>query len=869
MKSVPELRNHTHLPAGAFGRLDRPVARRRAQRPSEPEPEWRDLVYELAPLAYLNFDTQGRILDFNVAASRLLGASLKRDLHRPLADFFSPRHHRRFLNHIRQSQTSRVPVVTRLRLRERSDSAGATEVEVSTRPVSEALCYRTQLVPIAGSGSFAAWPADDAKFRALVENSNEVICIGSPDGTIFYTTPSVQRVLGYAPASWFGRNAFEIMRRDEAEAAREAVRKLAGSPTGSVIRLVTQVRHGDGAWRWVEAILTNLIGQPAVGGIVCNYRDITDSHGAQEALRSSEQRYRLLAESLPQMISVRDAEGHIEYCNSLWCEYRGLTGASSAAYDWKEGIPPEDIATLDPPPWEEGKPPWDTECRIRRASDGALRWHSYRVIPLPGEVSSPPRWLAIATDIHERKQAEQERERLLSQLERERSELAVQYAVVRVLSESSSLGGAAPNLLAALCYQLGWQAGAFWKTEKIGKPGTNGAAERSGRALSLVHIRQQPGLAPTGVLRRSRPSPLRKGESLAGRVWAKKQPLSFLRISPHRGAAHHRAAARLGLRSAFAFPILLSDEVQGVVELFTRESFRPGKRLLDIIVASVSIQIGLFIQRTNALDLLRQSEEALIQVNNALEHRVGARTAELHEANRELSAEIIERTRLEREIIRISEREQRRIGQDLHDGLCQELAAIAFMTRALANRLSKSDAHGTGDPRDKTTPPDETGRINDVARLLNDSVSRARDIARGLHPVEMDADGLMVALNDLARHTGQAIACSFQCDEPILMPESDVALNLYRIAQEAVNNAIKYSRAEHIIISLDRDGPALRLCISDDGRGIPARPARQGGKRGGMGLHIMRYRARTMGATLRIDERQPRGTKIICLLPRK
>ena len=136
MKSVPELRNHTHLPAGAFGRLDRPVARRRAQRPSEPEPEWRDLVYELAPLAYLNFDTQGRILDFNVAASRLLGASLKRDLHRPLADFFSPRHHRRFLNHIRQSQTSRVPVVTRLRLRERSDSAGATEVEVSTRPVS-------------------------------------------------------------------------------------------------------------------------------------------------------------------------------------------------------------------------------------------------------------------------------------------------------------------------------------------------------------------------------------------------------------------------------------------------------------------------------------------------------------------------------------------------------------------------------------------------------------------------------------------------------------------------------------------------------------------------------------------------------------
>ncbi|HEX4085264.1 MAG TPA: ATP-binding protein, partial [Chthoniobacteraceae bacterium] len=200
----------------------------------------------------------------------------------------------------------------------------------------------------------------------------------------------------------------------------------------------------------------------------------------------------------------------------------------------------------------------------------------------------------------------------------------------------------------------------------------------------------------------------------------------------------------------------------------------------------------------------------------------------------------------------------RRIGQDLHDGLCQELAAIAFMTRAQANRLARGNSP-------------ETPRLNQLSQLLNDSITRCRDIARGLHPVEMDADGLMVALQDLAVRTDQTIACAFRCEEPILMPESDMALNLYRIAQEAVNNAIKYSRAHKITIALGRDGNTVRLSISDDGRGIPS-PRRSSSplrKRGGMGLHIMRYRARTMGATLQIHDRAPHGTEVVCVLPRK
>ncbi|HEX4085470.1 MAG TPA: PAS domain S-box protein, partial [Chthoniobacteraceae bacterium] len=562
------------------------------------------VFYEAAPLAYLNLDAQGRLADLNPAAARLLGGCRERDLHRPLADFIHSRHWRRLEKHLQRIRESHDPVTTRLKLR------GDGEADLTTRPETEALYFRSLMIPVVREKT-AATPAGDAKFRALVENSTEVICIGAPDGTIFYTTPAVHRVLGYSPESWFGRNAFEIMRPDQAALARVAVRQLSATPMGTVLRLVAQVRHVDGSWRWVEGVLTNLIGQPDVGGIVCNYRDITDARDSEQALRASEQRYRLLAESLPQMISIRDSQGHIEYCNSHWREYRGI-GGDGIIHDWRAGIPEEDLSALRPPPWENNMPrQWEAEVRIRRASDGALRWHSVRVVPLPRHGGAGARWLAIANDIHERKQADQDRDRLLEQLKRERADLAAQYAVVRVLAETSSLEDAAPPLLGAFCEQLGWEAGALW-TVSIPEDGRRGPM-----TLNPLSLRHLAGATAETLFAKSNPGPLRKGESLAGRVWEQKKPLYTNHLPLRRGAVHCRAAAALGLRCTFAFPILLDGNVQGVVELFRRDPVAPGLRLLDI-VAAIGIQIGHFIQRTGALEMLRQSEEALIQMNNAL-----------------------------------------------------------------------------------------------------------------------------------------------------------------------------------------------------------------------------------------------------------
>ncbi|MEA3187238.1 MAG: two-component system, chemotaxis family, CheB/CheR fusion protein [Chthoniobacter sp.] len=244
-----------------------------------------------------------------------------------------------------------------------------------------------------------------------------------------------------------------------------------------------------------------------------------------------------------------------------------------------------------------------------------------------------------------------------------------------------------------------------------------------------------------------------------------------------------------------------------------------------------------------------KAEEALRSSQMELEKRVRARTADLRRANRELSSEIMQRTRLETEILGVSEREQRRIGQDLHDGVCQELAANAFMTSALAKRLAQ-----------KHVP--ESEELAKVAAQINEAVGRTRDIARGLHPVEMDSNGLMSALTALVGGVNGGIKCRFLCKTPVLVDESSVAMNLYRIAQEAVTNAVKHSNGTRIVVDLARKGDTIKLVVRDNGTWSEP-------KNDGMGLDIMNYRARTIGGSISISHLTPHGTRVTCLLPIK
>jgi two-component system sensor histidine kinase NreB len=218
-------------------------------------------------------------------------------------------------------------------------------------------------------------------------------------------------------------------------------------------------------------------------------------------------------------------------------------------------------------------------------------------------------------------------------------------------------------------------------------------------------------------------------------------------------------------------------------------------------------------------------------------------------------ADFTERKQLEKEILRISDREQWRIGQDLHDGLGQQLTALELMCQALKSDLARA----------KPALAEQAGGI---AQALREAIAQTRSLAHGLTPFMLDASGLQAALGELAQRTDSLgrVRCRFKCPEPVLLKNSEAALHLYRIAQEAVGNALRHANASKIAIGLEvgKDG-SIQLEIADDGKGLG-----RGKKPGqGIGLRVMQHRANTIGAELAVHSKPGEGVTITCILRKK
>ena len=217
--------------------------------------------------------------------------------------------------------------------------------------------------------------------------------------------------------------------------------------------------------------------------------------------------------------------------------------------------------------------------------------------------------------------------------------------------------------------------------------------------------------------------------------------------------------------------------------------------------------------------------------------------------------DITERKRLEKEILEISEREQRRIGQDLHDGLCQHLAGIEMLAQVLAQKIG---------PRSK----DNSGRAAEIAKAVREAISQTRLLARGLSPVTLESEGLMSALAELALNTERmfGIHCIFNCREVVKFDDHAAATHLFRIAQEAVSNSIKHGKARLVTIKLLDEPAHLALSIQDDGLGFPEKYAGSTG----MGLRIMQTRIGMVGGSLTIQKNADGvGITVACTAPKR
>jgi two-component system sensor kinase len=249
----------------------------------------------------------------------------------------------------------------------------------------------------------------------------------------------------------------------------------------------------------------------------------------------------------------------------------------------------------------------------------------------------------------------------------------------------------------------------------------------------------------------------------------------------------------------------------------------------------------------------KQAQDELQRLNEELEIRVVRRTTELAAAHQQLQGEVEERKRLEAEVAGIVEREQQRLGRELHEGLGQQLAGIGYQMTALQTRLGRV-----------ATRSREAERLQG---LIRQCVEQTRHLAKEFYPVELERNGLLMALRELASETGPSSSISYvvqgdgnpACEDL----KGPVAIQLFRIAQEAVRNSVQHARARQILIRLATADGCILLTVKDDGIGLPP----DGNETNGMGLRIMQYRAHMIDGKLDYRNDPAGGVTVTCSVP--
>ena len=546
--------------------------------------------------------------------------------------------------------------------------------------------------------------------------------------------------------------------------------------------------------------------------------------------RRSEERLKLehsfreaIENSVPAGITTVDLAGRQTHVNPAFCAMVGwseaeLVGARPPFVYW----PPEQVEAITA---ALGKvvtgpaPAPALELRFRRRHGEPLEV-LLQVTPLKDSLGQLTGWVSAVSDITERKRAE--------------TRLAAEHAITRILARAQALDDAAPEILQMLLEGLGADLGALW----------------------VVHP-QRPFLQPARLALRAPAAPLRAfleenrslsfalGVSLPGRVWQERHAICITDLPRDTAFQRRNLAARAGLQSAVAFPIQNADGFFGVLEFFTLRRLEADLTLLNIMNA-IGSEIGQFLRR-------RTAEEALRKAHDDLELRVQQRTAELKTANAKLQAAITERQRLEQELLDLTEKERRRIGLDLHDDLGQKLSGIALMTKGLELKLAKLRA----------------GEAQDAARihaLVQQTMNHARDLAHDLATLDLKENNLPAALHNLAAYTRDffEISCRFKAQGPIPPLDPNIVSQLYKIAQEAVTNAIRHGKTKRVALILAGLPGQLRLSIQNNG--LPF-PDLQTHSTTGMGLRIMNYRASLIGASLEIKGAGPHSTRVTCSVP--
>jgi PAS domain S-box-containing protein len=700
---------------------------------------------------------------------------------------------------------------------------------------------------------------------ALVNGLPGLFYLIDADGKPLRWNRNAERVTGYSAEELTQMRPAEFVAEADRPALAARIREVFERGEASV-ELPLRTRDGRSIPYYFTGVRVVLGGRPYLTGVGI---DLADRRRAEEALRESEERLRLMADALPVLIAYIGADGRYRFNNAAYERWFGRPADAYKGRHVRE-VMGEDVYAVLRGHVEAvlaGRPR-SFEAQVPYPGVGT-RDVLVHYVPHRGHDGRVLGFFALILDLTERKQAE---EAVRRSEELQRAVLASLTSHIAVLGRDGRIVAVNPA----------WEEFARANGGDAGRCGVGAdylavcraaggeAAEARRVADGLQDVLDGTADAffieypcPFGAANRwflMQATPLR---TAGGGVVVSHMDITG-RIRAEQDAREREARLRAILDTAADAIITIDGEgvIQSVNPATERmfgyvaaEMTGRNVRLLmpsphweehDTYLASyrqtgVRHVIGIG-RETEA----RRKDGTLFPVELAVSEvgHLPLFTGIIHDLTR--------RKELEREVVELVSLEQRRIGQDLHDSVAQELTALSLLAGDLAEALRADPAGGEK-------------LVGRMAGGLRRSQEQLRAVMRGLLPVAVDAGGLMAALADLADRTRRdgKVACTFDCPEPIAVADNLVATHIYLIVQEAVRNAVKHARPRAVRIALEADH-RLTLRVEDDGVGMPPRPS----ELQGLGLRIMRNRAAIIGAELTIGPAEPTGTVVTCVLAR-
>ena len=877
-------------------------------------------LFDFAPVGYITLDERGVIRELNLTAAGMLGEDRVRleglpfHLHVVPEDLARLRAHLRGLTAPDQHATTELHLVCK----HRPAVPVLLQTTLMAGPQAGSRRHRIALTDLsARHQAEEALRHQEARLRAILETAVEGIITIDERGTMESLNPAAEHLFGYRADEAVGRNVNLLMPSPYHEKHDRYLANYRATGERKIIGIGREVmgRRKDGTVFPLDLSVSEvqLGGRRIFTGFV---RDLTRRKRADAALRDSEERFRQVVKNIDEVFWISDvAKNEMLFISAGYERIWGQTRASLHASPrrWLAAIHPQDRArVLRAALQKQTRGDYDEEYRIVRP-DGTQRWIRDRAFPIRDAAGVVYRIAGVAEDITARRREEQRRR--------------LQYEVARLLAAADTLEATVPKLLHAVAAAFDWAVGEFWEAsgepEKLRvvqvwhAPGAKLAAfVRHSRKLAfglfdglpgrVLSSRQpewipvlaecphflRPRAAARAGLRAALAFPILVNQHTRGVMAFLTRGNAapdadlielFASLGSQIGQFMERRRAEEALREAHEFSKQVVAGAAGGIIVYDRAGrfvdwnpfmeqltgFRAAE-LLGRHAAAVLPFLGeapfrKMFHAALAGEVFEAADIPFALPATGKRGWLAARFAPWRDARQEIVGVIVtvrditERRQLEAELLEIADREQRRIGHDLHDGLGQQLTALEMKCFLLQEDLAAADLAARRDTLQAQT--------RQISQALQECITVTRSLAHGLAPSVLTTDGLVGALERLAVDTRVPgiLECRLVNDGPVTIADPQTAKHLYRIAQEAVNNALKHARARRIEIHLTHAPGALHLQIRDDGRGLPKRRK----ARPGMGLEVMRHRAQVIGASLEIASSPGRGVTVTCNLPLK